>query len=107
MNGNTSGPDSPHARGLSALVSNGMALAGCATKGRTGCVLSSGARTPAEVRAPQDMACVRVAMGTTHEDAWASTLLVERVREGRVRSVLEAGTFVFPNVATVPESEQR
>ena len=77
-----------------------MAISGCATKGRTSCVLSSGASTPSEVRAPQDVATVRVSIGTTHEDAWTESLLIERVKEGRVRSVLQAGTFVFPDTET-------
>lgn len=86
-----------HGRGVAALVANAQVLAECATKGRTACVLSSGARCAADVRAPQDIAAVRVALGATHEDAWAATLLTEGVREGRVRSVLEAGLFVFPS----------
>ena len=88
-------------RGMAALVANAQVLAGCATKGRTACVLSSGAHCAADVRAPQDIAAVRVALGATHEDAWAATLLTEGVREGRVRSVLEAGIFVFP---TAPDT---
>lgn len=88
-----------HDRGMAALVANAQVLAGCATKGRTACVLSSGAQCAADVRAPQDIAAVRVALGATHEDAWAATLLTEGVREGRVRSVLEAGLFVFPSKA--------
>ena len=84
-------------RGAAALVSNGLVLAGCATRGRCACVVSSGAACPADVRAPQDMAAVRVALGATHEDAWAAQLLTARVHDGRVRSVLEAGMFVFPN----------
>ena len=85
--------------GATALVSNGHVLAGCATKGRTGCVVSSGAACPAQVRAPQDMAALRVALGATHEDAWAAPLLAARVRDGRLRSVLEAGMLVFTKLS--------
>lgn len=89
-------PSPTYSRGVAALIANAQTLAGCATKGRTACVLSSGAQCAADVRAPQDIAAVRVALGATHEDAWVASLLTEGVREGRVRSVLEAGLFVFP-----------